>query len=68
MMDNLEPLEPLNSLCPEQGFEKAVAWDSDDELVAFLVRNVHLFTARLLNSILKIPRMTPFPSAVRGIR
>jgi hypothetical protein len=41
MMDNLEPLEPLPGLVPEQGLEDAAAWDSDDdELVSFVVQEL----------------------------
>jgi hypothetical protein len=41
MMDNLEPLEPLAGLGPEQGLEDAAAWDSDDdELVSFVVQEL----------------------------
>jgi hypothetical protein len=41
MMDNLEPLEPLTGLGPEQGLDDAAAWDSDDdELVSFVVQEL----------------------------
>jgi hypothetical protein len=39
-MDNLEPLEPLTGLVPEQGLEYATAWDSDDrEVVSWWFEN-----------------------------
>jgi hypothetical protein len=40
-MDNPEPLEPAIGLGPEQGFEDAAAWDSDDgELVSSMVQEL----------------------------
>jgi hypothetical protein len=40
MMDNLEMLEPLPGFGLGQCLKDAAAWDSDDELVAFVVQEL----------------------------
>jgi hypothetical protein len=40
MMDNLKSLEPRAGLGPERGLKDAAAWDSDYELVRFMVQEL----------------------------
>jgi hypothetical protein len=58
MMDNLEPLEPLPGLGPENDLEAAAAWDSDDdELVYFVVQEIEdiILTTSMRASMTALP-------------